>query len=252
MAASDERHAIDDNTIRPQRPAAPSVADSEEPEQVNRAESDLTERSDQDATAPTPDQIGLAFEELLLSSRAYQSRAQRLLDTFSVTRVTEMSATWSALSSISLSELSHIDVLAIPVYASDLANREAYDFEPSRPQSTVASTQSSKGKGRPVHFSWLRVKDQGRESVVPPEPPILKDETAEQGYPRVFGVPLEESFSYARDVIHFPEHGPDRHSYRVYLPVIIAETCLVLREKGQHNDYIAPCYAGLTSQRLGF
>ncbi len=40
-------------------------------------------------------------------------------------------ASWSMLSGLSLSEVSHIAILAIPIYPGEVSDADAYDFESS-------------------------------------------------------------------------------------------------------------------------
>ena len=80
---------------------------------------------------------GFAFEELRMNSRTYRNAAHDNSDAFSVATSAGRTATWSMLSGLSLSEMSNIGILAIPIYTSDIANKEAYDF--SAPQQEPAS-----------------------------------------------------------------------------------------------------------------
>ncbi|RSL49573.1 hypothetical protein CEP54_012373 [Fusarium duplospermum] len=91
---------------------------------------------------------GFAFEETLMSSRAYRIAARDNSDGFSIISSAGRTASWSMLSGLSLSEVSHIGIQAIPIYASDITNKEHYDFSPSAPNFIQAedSEQSSLGK----------------------------------------------------------------------------------------------------------
>jgi hypothetical protein len=73
---------------------------------------------------------GFAFEELLSNSRAYRMASRHNDDSFSILSSAGRTGSWSMLSGMSLSEMSNIAILALPIYASDLANRDKYEFKP--------------------------------------------------------------------------------------------------------------------------
>lgn len=88
---------------------------------------------------------GFAFEQVLMSSRAYRRAAtNRNSDAFSVLSSARRTASWSTLSGLSISEVSHIGILAIPVYASDITtNKDQYEFSPNLNGSTNAHNLAS-------------------------------------------------------------------------------------------------------------
>lgn len=69
------------------------------------------------------------FEADLQRSRVYKRTKCRADNvTLSLTSTAGRSATWSLLSGLSLSDVSQIAVISLPIYAEDLQNREHYDF----------------------------------------------------------------------------------------------------------------------------
>ncbi len=79
---------------------------------------------------PTAEIRVFAFEELLMTSRVYRNASRDGSDCFSIMSSAGRTASWSMLSGLSLSEISHIAILAIPIYAGDISNNEWYEFEP--------------------------------------------------------------------------------------------------------------------------
>ncbi|KAI1276262.1 Rho GTPase activation protein [Xylaria sp. FL0933] len=77
------------------------------------------------------------FEKFLVNSRAYRKASHFSSDAFSAISSARLTGSWSVLSGLSLSEISHIGILAIPIYASDLSNKEAYDFNTPTLESTT-------------------------------------------------------------------------------------------------------------------
>lgn len=73
---------------------------------------------------------GRTFESMLKSSHVYR-RFQRHSERFSFHSSIAASHAWSALTDISLSDISHIAVLALPLVAADIGNAHRYAFEHS-------------------------------------------------------------------------------------------------------------------------
>jgi len=70
------------------------------------------------------------FEEELKSSWVYRRSARNRNSTgaFSVISSAARTASWSMFSGQSISEISNIAVLSLPIYAEDLSNSEVYQF----------------------------------------------------------------------------------------------------------------------------
>ncbi|KAF4340754.1 camk camkl kin4 kinase [Fusarium beomiforme] len=88
---------------------------------------------------------GFAFEEVLLSSRAYRFNAKRNSEALSVVSSAGKTGSWSRLSGLSLSEISHIALQAIPIYTGDISNERYYPF--SLPKSVVQLVKPDPKKG---------------------------------------------------------------------------------------------------------
>ncbi|ENH62938.1 hypothetical protein FOC1_g10006404 [Fusarium oxysporum f. sp. cubense race 1] len=69
----------------------------------------------------------LAFEKALRASRVYR-RAKRYSMDFSFRSSVARSRNWSILSGLSLSDISNISVVALPIHRGDLTNAQDYDF----------------------------------------------------------------------------------------------------------------------------
>ena len=82
--------------------------------------------------------VDFAFEEELGRSWVYK-RARKDGENCSIFSSAARTASWSMLSGLSLSDISDISVLRLPVYAEDLANSEHYEF--SGGESGMATTQ---------------------------------------------------------------------------------------------------------------
>ena len=87
-----------------------------------------TAESAQGTAAIKRNAAGFAFEELLMESRAYRRAGSNNSDGFSIASAAGRTASWSMLLGLSLSEISNINIVALPVYAIDLSNRELYNF----------------------------------------------------------------------------------------------------------------------------
>jgi len=189
-----------------------------------------------DAFSPTEDSVqrnarGFAFEELLMNSRAYRSAAHNNTDAFSVISSAGRTATWSMLSGLSLSEMSNIAILAIPVYATDLNDKEGYDFEPPRTEATIdqpylaQSSSQSPGSTR----SKRSVKDWWKQIHKTPGTGLQLDSASTD---RIFAVALRESIIHANVTILL-RNDDEESSIFGYIPVIVAKCCIFLKEKGK-------------------
>lgn len=204
----------------------PSQA-SQPSEPNNRNSLDNSEPS---VVALRKDARGFAFEELLMNSRAYRSAAHNNSDVFSVSTSAGRTATWSMLSGLSLSEMSNIAILAIPVYQSDLHDKEAYDFEPAQtdnfsevvnqdlpsPEAATKARMSSKVKG------WLK-----KSLDAKPKPELETQLTPA----KIFGVALTEGIRYANVAISLSNTEGELFVYG-YIPIIVAKVGVFVKEKG--------------------
>jgi hypothetical protein len=168
------------------------------------------------------------FEELLLKSRVYRNMASDGSDTFSILSSAGRTATWSMLSGLSLSQMSNIAILALPIYASDLENKERYDFEaitdePAVPVDLYAENASkdSLSPGRRLFAKWRRKPDGVRQEDDP-----------SPNAPGIFGVELATSIRYANVAISLQNEQGERFIYG-YIPILVGKCGVFLKEKGR-------------------
>ena len=197
---------------------------------------------------------GFAFEELLVNSRAYRNAALDNSDAFSVATSAGRTATWSMLSGLSLSEMSNIGILAIPIYTSDIANKEAYDFsapqqEPTSMTDATAvdafdavadrTLASAADKAQLPRSWWSQGFKDFREKLTKPEYGGRTTEKISNVQAKhIFGVPITESIRYSNvPLVLSDETG----GYYVYgcVPIIVAKACSFLKEEGILNNHCA-------------
>lgn len=187
---------------------------------------------------------GFAFEEVLMNSRAYRAIRRDSSDAFSKDSISMISsigrtATWSALSGLSLSELSNIAILAIPIYQSDIKNDLFYNFslQPGAEDLPGANTdlhhedvlpakvpsadvRSSKGRKE-----WWK-SFQKREKLQ-----HIRQHEQKQPNQLVFGVHIAESIRYANAAINLRDENGDPFFYG-YIPIVVAKVGVFIKEKG--------------------
>lgn len=151
----------------------------------------------------------LAFEEHLMESRAYRRIAFDYNDTVSIMSSAGRTASWSMLSGLSLSQVSKIAILALPIYASDLSNKEHYDFD--------------------------ELID---ESALPVDPAT---EVSKDTVQRVMGVPMECSMKIASAEVVLSFDG-GRTAVHGFMPTIVIRCGGLLKAKGK----LAPNTTALT------
>ena len=122
------------------------------------------------------------------------------------------------LSGLSLSEMSNIAILALPVYAGDISNANSYDFEVARTEPSIAVEPSKQSpQSRNARSRWKRF----RSAEVSPEAPV-------------FGVALDVSVRYANVAISLTNEKGESFIYG-YVPIVVAKCGVYLKEKGQFN-----------------
>ena len=197
---------------------------------------------------------GFAFEELLKDSRAYRNAVHDDSDAFSVATSAGRTATWSMLSGLSLSEMSSIGILAIPIYASDIANKEAYDF--NAPQQEPASKPdvpavdvfdavadrtlaSAADKARSPRSRWSQGFKDFRGKLTKPEYGGRTTEKVSKVQAKhIFGTPITESVRYAKVPLVLSDESGGFFVYGC-VPIIVAEACSFLKEEGTLNNHCA-------------
>ncbi|KAI8664616.1 Rho-GAP domain-containing protein [Fusarium keratoplasticum] len=173
---------------------------------------------------------GFAFEEILMSSRAYRVVTNDNSDAFSVISAAGRTASWSMLSGLSLSEVSHIGIQAIPIYASDITNKEHYDFSPSAPHVIQIESRQPSSPEKLSRRDRLKGLFRGPR---PLGPELLPDSDPEPPIP-IFGVALEESISHAHNLIIVTDEAGVNRIYGD-IPLVIARAGRFLRENGNYG-----------------
>jgi len=175
---------------------------------------------------------GFAFEELLMNSRVYRNAARDSSDAFSIITSAGRTASWSMLSGLSLSEISHIAILALPIYAADITNKEAYDFNPPTTEETGLLNQqtdtATDAKAKGSRRRWLRtfLSRDTRSPTGQEQAFIASNER------RIFGVALSTSITYANIAISLVDENGQSYIYN-YIPIVIAKCGVHFKEKGK-------------------
>lgn len=180
-----------------------------------------------------------AFEEILMSSRAYRIVANNNSDAFSVISAAGRTASWSMLSGLSLSEVSHIGIQAIPIYASDITNEEHYDFSPSASHFIQIESPQPSSPGKQSRRDRLKGLFRG---LRPLGPELLPDSDPEPPIP-IFGVALEESIRHAHNLISVTNEVGAKRIYGS-IPLVIAGAGRFLKENGNYGaepSFISIC-----------
>ena len=176
-----------------------------------------------------------------MESRAYRRVGSDNSDGFSIASAAGRTASWSMLSGLSLSEISNINIVALPVYATDISNRELYSFGVPGQKETGPLDQTHaaspftalKQKGlrrQKLAQQWRALRSLGSEAD--------SAESKEQ-VQRVFGVALLTSIRYANIAIRVTDEHGKQYIFG-YVPIIVAKCGVFIKEKGK--AYVLPCH----------
>ncbi|PGH17526.1 hypothetical protein AJ79_01126 [Helicocarpus griseus UAMH5409] len=166
---------------------------------------------------------GFAFEEELFSSRVYKKSVFSQSGTSLITAATRNTCS-SVLSSLSISEVSNLSVLAVPIYANEISNSQRYifgDFS-SPPQANVVKNGSRIGSRI---RKWSGFRNTSREKNKPADTPT------------VFGAPLDVCLRHAGLAISYIDDSGNG-TIIGYIPVIVGKTGLFLKEKATEVENI--------------
>ena len=175
-------------------------------------------------------QFGFAFEEDLFASCVYRkplfSNSRESLMT-SAARTTSS----SILSALSLTDVSNISILAIPIYSHEISNSNRYSFGNFHLAAVNVEQQSA--NTRTLSQSLKANKWDGFASAVwrRRRSKLTKTDSAEP-LPTLLGIPLSESIKYANEGICWTNKEGESHIYG-YIPVYVAKVGAFLRQKGQ-------------------
>ena len=175
-----------------------------------------------------------------MESRPYKTARGEEIDAFSILSSAGRTASWSMVSGLSLSEVSQVAVLAIPIYATDISNKDAYDFE-TAPSLFMPGLSSQEGLSTPDRESRNRGSRRQRlKGLVPllrragssrADTLLVNEQPREMpGGPFVFGVRLEKSIKYAR--AHPTDESLQQQAYG-YIPLVVASAAGFLKHEGK-------------------
>lgn len=183
----------------------------------------------------------LLFEEELNSSWVYRRAARRDDDAFSIVSSAGRTVSWSVLSGLSLSDISNIAMLDLPIYLQDIGNRHMYEFrevsaEALRIEQFIACSQlpgldGALSRVSNVSTSWpTKVEHQIRKR------PQQKDGSEACPDP-IFGVSLQISMKLSSVLIFIPSNGM-KSGRTMCLPTVVANCGAYLREDGRKSILI--------------
>ena len=170
-----------------------------------------------------------AFEEDLFASRVYRKPLFSNSGDSVFTAAARTTAC-SILSGISLTDVSNISVLAVPIYAHEISNSARYIFGDFRPESLTvddqevasnAAQQSSKDDKRGA-FDHVPFMNQDKAT----KPIALR-----QPEPKVIGVPLQDLINYWFIIMKRRNEKGESYFYG-FIPVFAAKTGVFLKGKG--------------------
>ena len=179
-------------------------------------------------------QFGFAFEEDLFASRVYR---KPLFSDSGESLITSAARTTSSsiLSALSLTDVSNISILAIPIYSHEISNSNRYSFGDFHPAAVNVEQQST--NTRPLKELLKANKWGGFASAVwrRRRSKLTKTDSAEP-LPTVLGIPLSESIKYANVAISLSNAEGESYVYG-YIPLYVAKIGVFLKEKGQCSSY---------------
>ncbi|KAF2026331.1 hypothetical protein EK21DRAFT_115895 [Setomelanomma holmii] len=127
------------HTIRTNRPGSFTTGWT----QMNdKADSLMQDTNDTLARTPYDSSVNLPFERILLSSRVYHKAKAQTCDV-SFRSSIGISHAWTALSDISLSNISDMSVIALPLLQNDVSNWQQYAFASSFAAADVAAVSEA-------------------------------------------------------------------------------------------------------------
>lgn len=174
-------------------------------------------------------QFGFAFEEDLFASRVYR---KPLFSDSGESLVTSAARTTSSsiLSALSLTDVSNISILAIPIYSHEISNSNRYSFGDFHQAAFNIEQQSNT---RPLNQLLRANKWDGFASAVRRRrrSKLTKTGSAEPP-PTVLGIPLSESIEYASVAISLTNEEGVKYMYG-YIPIYVTKVGWFLKEKGQ-------------------
>jgi hypothetical protein len=171
-------------------------------------------------------QFGFVFEEELNGTWVYQRAARKMDGSSSIISSAGRTASWSMLTGLSLSDISNIAVLALPIYAEEISNRELYQFGEididalttvvEQTSNVMASTRLGK-----LASTRLRRSSSVKAAI-----------EADLGPNPIFGVPLLSSMEVACVPISVVQRD-GKIFISGYVPTVVARCCAYIKEEGR-------------------
>jgi hypothetical protein len=171
-------------------------------------------------------QFGFLFEEELNGTWVYQRAARKMDGSSSIISSAGRTASWSMLTGLSLSDISNIAVLALPIYAEEISNRELYQFgeiDIDALTTVVEQTSNVMGSTRLGKLASTRLR---RSSSV------KAAIEADLGPNPIFGVPLLSSMEVACVPISVVQRD-GKIFISGYVPTVVARCCAYIKEEGK-------------------
>ena len=189
--------------------------------------------------------FGFAFEEDLLASRVYRKPLYSDSRESLVTSAARTTAS-SILSALSLTDVSNISILAVPIYAHEITNSCRYDFgdfnshtpdareQHLRTQSLATILKPNKWDSF-VSTVWRQRRDKAS-----------KLETSTKPEFHVLGSSLHEAIKVANVAITLTNEKGEAFVYG-YIPIYVAKICVFLKEEGSFSVHRLPCFTEASS-----
>ena len=171
-----------------------------------------------------------AFEEDLLASRVYRKPLYSASGESLVTSAARTTAS-SVLSALSLTDISNISILAVPIYAHEISNSRRYNFgdfgiEIPESPSQLRSTRSLSAMLNPK--KWDAFASAVRRQRLDKTSKSSANSGPEN---RILGVPLHVSIKYANIAISLANEKGESFVYG-YVPIYVGKVGVFLKEKG--------------------
>lgn len=147
------------------------------------------------------------------------------------------SVSWTMLSGLSLSDISDIAILALPLYASDIANNQHYSFDSGLSENSDGMppifTAIDLGTSKDRRSFTRSIKNLFKNALSSPRSgQQVSPNAAAANNSAVFGVSIKQSIPYANSAISLA--GDDGRSYIYgYVPIIVAKCGIFLKTKGE-------------------
>jgi Fungal N-terminal domain of STAND proteins len=181
-------------------------------------------------------QFGFVFEEELNGSWVYRRAARRIDSASSIVSSAGKTASWSMLTGLSLSNISNLSVLALPIYAEEISNRELYQFGKVdignwRQDAAFLPVLGPERNGK--GFKGLTVF----ASTKPPKNSVETANSSDTELNPIFGVPLLSGMKVASVTTGLVEENGEMF-ISGHIPTVVARCCAYIKEEGKSYSII--------------